>query len=105
MNKVPRWDVRMWMTKLFISPVKIRIFCPKKSKFGPKMALLFILGQALPAYLVGGCGAGAVSRKTPIYFITIFILVCQSFCLLLQEKGAINIRDQENQLFVGRKEC
>ena len=55
--------------------------------------------------LVGGCGAGAVSRKTPIYFITIFILVCQSFCLLLQEKGAINIRDQENQLFVGRKEC
>ena len=25
-----------------------------------------ILGQALPAHLVGGCGARAVSRKTPI---------------------------------------
>ena len=59
----------MWVTKLLISPVKIRIFCPKKSKFGPKMAFLFILGQALPAHLVGGCGARAVSRKTPIYFI------------------------------------
>ena len=69
MNKVPRWVFRMWVTKLLISPVKIRIFCPKKSKFGPKMAFLFILGQALPAHLVGGCGARAVSRKTPIYFI------------------------------------
>ena len=59
----------MWVTKLLISPVKIRIFCPKKSKFGPKMAFLFFLGQALPAHLVGGCGARAVSRKTPIYFI------------------------------------
>ena len=60
-----------WGRKLLISPVKIRIFCPKKSKFGPKMAFLFILGQALPAHLVGGCGARAVSRKTPIYFIYI----------------------------------
>ena len=33
------------------------------------MAFLFILGQALPAHFVGGCGARAVSRKTPIYFI------------------------------------
>ena len=61
----------MWVTKLLISPVKIRIFCPKKSKFGPKMAFLFILGQALPAHLVGGCGARAVSRMTPIYFIQV----------------------------------
>ena len=59
----------MWVTKLLISPVKIRIFCPKKSKFGPKMSFLFILGQALPAHLVGGCGARAVARKTPLYFI------------------------------------
>ena len=61
----------MWVTKLLISPVKIRIFCPKKSKFGPKMAFLSFFGQALPAHLVGGCGARAVSRKTPIYFIYI----------------------------------
>ena len=59
----------MCVTKLLISPVKIRIFCPKKSKFGPKMTFLFFLGQALPAHLVGGCGARAVSRKTPIYFM------------------------------------
>ena len=48
---------------------------PKKSKFGPKMAFLFILGQALPAHLVGGCGARAVSRKTPIYFILIIFTI------------------------------
>ena len=59
----------MWVTKLLISPVNIRIFCPKESKFGPKMAFLFILGQALAAHLVGDCGARAVSRKTPIHFI------------------------------------
>ena len=62
----------MWVTKLLISPVKIRIFCPKKSKFCPKMAFLVILGQALPAHLVGVCFARAVSRKTPIYFMYSF---------------------------------
>ena len=65
----------MWETKLLISPVKIRIFCTKKSKFGPKMAFLLILGQALPAHLVGGCNARAVSRKTPIFFIIINITI------------------------------
>ena len=47
-----------------ISPVKIRIFCPK-------MAFLFILGQALPAHLVPcwwvGCQlwrAGCISQDT-----------------------------------------
>ena len=62
----------MWVTKLLISPVKIRIVCPKKSKFGPKTAFLFILGQALPAHLIDGCGARAVSRKKPIYLIFYF---------------------------------
>ena len=42
----------MWVTKLLIFPVKIRIFCQRTTKFGPKLALLFILGQALPAHLV-----------------------------------------------------
>ena len=36
-----------------------------------RMANIGFLGQALPAHLVGGCGARAVSRKTPIYFIII----------------------------------
>ena len=45
------------------------------TKFGPKLAYLVNLGQAMQAYSmpccgsVGGCGARAVSRKTPIYFI------------------------------------
>ena len=44
-------------------------------KFGPKLAFLVNLGQAMQAYSmhccgsVGGCGARAVSRKTLIYFI------------------------------------
>ena len=65
----------MWVTKLMISQVKKRIFCPKTTKFGPKLAFLVNLGQAMQAYLmpccgsVGGCGERAVSRKTPIYFI------------------------------------
>ena len=65
----------MWVTKLLISEVKKRIFCPKTTKFGPKLAFLVNLGQAMQAYSmpccgsVGGCGARAVSRKTPIYFI------------------------------------
>ena len=65
----------MWVTKLLIFPVEIKIFCPKMTKFGPKLAFLVNLGQAMQAYSVpccgsvGGCGARAVSRKTPIYFI------------------------------------
>ena len=41
----------------------------------PPQKFLVILGQALPASLVpcwwvgGGCGARAVSRKTPFYYI------------------------------------
>ena len=67
----------MWLTKLLISPVKKRIFCPKTTKFGPKLTFLVNLGQAMQAYSmpccgsVGGCGARALSRKTPIYFINI----------------------------------
>ena len=67
----------MWVTKLLISPVKKRIFCPKTTKFGPKLAFLVNLGQAMQAYSmpccgsVGGCGARAVSRKTPIYFMVL----------------------------------
>ena len=55
----------MLVAKLFISPGKIRIFCPK-------LAFLFILGRLIwcpVGGLVGGCGARAVSLKTPIYFI------------------------------------
>ena len=65
----------MRVPKLLLSPLRIRIFCPKTTKFGPKLAFLVNLGQAMQAYSmpccgsVGGCGARAVSRKTPIYFM------------------------------------
>ena len=61
----------MWVTKLLIFPVEIRIFCPKTTKIG-------IFGQFEPGHAglfnallwVGWwLGARAVSRKTPIYFI------------------------------------
>ena len=66
----------MWVTKLLIFPVEIRIFCPKTTKFGPKLAFLVILGHAMQAYSMPVVGwlvvvARAVSRKTPIYFIFI----------------------------------
>ena len=78
----------MWVTKLLISPVKKRIFCPKTTKFGPKLALLVNLGQAMQAFSmpccgsVGGCGAWTVSRKTPLYFMfncQKYIFDCQKY--------------------------
>ena len=47
-----------WVTNHLISPVKIRIFCPKTTKFGPKLAFLFSFGQALSAYSVPCCWVG-----------------------------------------------
>ena len=67
----------MWVTKLLISQVKKRIFCPKTTKFGPKLAFWSIWARPCRLFRcpvggsVGGCGARAVSRKTPIYFIYI----------------------------------
>ena len=60
----------MWVPKLLISPVIIRIFCPKTTKFGPNLAFLSIAGS-FGALFVGWLVvvARAVSRKTPIYFI------------------------------------
>ena len=36
-----------WVPKLLLPPVEIRNFGPKITKFGPKYALLIILGQIL----------------------------------------------------------
>ena len=65
---------------------------PKKAYFGAKMAFLFILGQALPAHLVGGCGARAVSRKTPIYFIYLTTQAEKSLQCFCQGGGASKAR-------------
>ena len=64
----------MWVTKLSISPVKIRIFCSRTTQFGPKLAFLPGLAGSFGALLVGWLEvvAQAVSCKTPIYFIIFF---------------------------------
>ena len=62
----------MWVTKLLISPVKIRTFCPKTTKIGPEIGIFGHFGPGLAGSfggLVSGCGARAVSRKTPFHFI------------------------------------
>ena len=48
----------MWVTKLLISPVKKRIFCPKTTKFGQKIG---IVGQFGPGH-AGLFGALLVGR-------------------------------------------
>ena len=71
----------MWETKLLISPVKKEFFAQKR----PNLALNWHFWSiwARPCrffwcpvgWSVGGCGARAVSRKTPIYFIIIIIFI------------------------------
>ena len=46
------WFSVMWVTKLMISPVKKRIFCPKTTKFGPKLAFLVDMGQVMQVFSV-----------------------------------------------------
>ena len=65
----------MWVTKLLIFPVEIRIFCLKTTKFGPKLAFLVNLGRAMQA-LFGWAvrwwlgRAGCISQDTYLlYFI------------------------------------
>ena len=68
----------MWVTKLLISLVKKRIFCPKTAKFSLKLAFLSIAGSfgaLTKGWLV--VVARAVSRKTPIYFILILEIACK----------------------------
>ena len=66
----------MWVTKLLISPVKKRIFCPTTTKFGPKFVFLVNLGQAMKAYSVP-CWwvgrwlwrAGCISQDTYLLYV------------------------------------
>ena len=66
----------MWVTKLLISQVKKRIFCPKTTKFGPKLAFLVNLDQAMQAYSVP-CWwvgwwlwrAGCISQDTYLLYV------------------------------------
>ena len=42
----------MLVTKVLIYPVKKRIFCPKTTKFGPKLAFLVDMGQVMQVFSV-----------------------------------------------------
>ena len=63
-NEVPRWFSDLWVPEFFLPPEKI---------FAQKMLSLAHIGLAgsFGALLVGACGARAVYRKTPIYFMII----------------------------------
>ena len=75
------WFSVMWVTKLMISPVKKRIFCPKMTKFGPKLAFLVNLGQAMQAYSVH-CWwvgwwlwrAGCISQDTYLLYVNLIFV-------------------------------
>ena len=84
MNKVPRWVFSYVGNKTFDFSSKKRIFCPKTTKFGPKLAFLVNLGQDMQAYSVP-CWwvgwwlwrAGCISQDT--YLLYIFLcLLCRS---------------------------
>ena len=67
----------MWVTKLLISPLKIKIFLPKNDQIWPEIGIFVHFGLGL-AGSFGGLLVGwlvvvarAVPRKTPIYFIYI----------------------------------
>ena len=66
----------LWVTKLLISPVKKGFFAQKRPNLAQNWHFWSIwarpcrLIQCPVGGSVGGCGARAVSRKTPIYFIT-----------------------------------
>ena len=86
----------MWVTKLLISQVKKRIFCPKTTKFGPKLAFLVDLGQAMQAFSVP-CWwvsswlwrAGCISQDTYLLYEYLYKL-CQKICYKYFNKWITN---------------
>ena len=79
----------MWVTKLLISPVKKVFFAQKRPNFARIWHFSPLLAHLVPCWwVVGGFGARAVSRKTPIYFIYLYIFtrvkrVCQSIYIYM----------------------
>ena len=63
----------MWVPELLLPTNIIRMFGPKTAISAPKYAFLAHIGLAgsFGVLLVGGHGAGAISGKTPNYFLII----------------------------------
>ena len=65
----------MWVTKLLISLVKEKDFLPQNDQIWLKIGI-FVHCRLIwcpGGRLADGCGARAVSRKTFIYFMRIFL--------------------------------
>ena len=76
LNKVPMGFFCCVGTKLLLSPVRIRVFRPKTTKFGPKLVFLVNFGQAMQAYSVPCwwvgwwlCRAGCISQDTYLLYM------------------------------------
>merc|ERR1711963_241937 len=84
-NKVPRWVFCYVGNKTFDFSSKKRIFCPKTTKFGPKLAFLVNLGQAMQAYSVP-CWwvgwwlwrAGCISQDTYLLYLYLIIHITKN---------------------------
>ena len=89
----------MWVTKLLISPVEIRIFCPKTSKFGLKFAFLAGLAGSFGALLVGWLVIEARRLYLARHLFTLlYVLVNQECCfvclfILKGVKHRLNVYD------------
>ena len=65
-------------TKLLTSPVKKRIFCPKRTKFGPKLAFLFKAGS-FGALLVGWLVVMARGLYLARHLFTLYNVIIQRY--------------------------
>ena len=88
--------------KTFDFSSKKRIFGTKTTKFGMNLSFLVDLGQAMQAYSmpccgsVGGCGARAVSRKTPIYFMIKLVVMMIAMVTVIAIRTKIEYHSNKN---------
>ena len=70
---MPRWVFWYVGNKTFDFSSKKKDFLPKKDQIWPEIGIFVHFGPGLAGSFVfgGGCGARAVSCKTPIYSINI----------------------------------
>ena len=94
MNKVPRWVFRYVGNKTFdFSSKKNGFFAQKRPNLAQNWHFWSIWARLIQCPVdgsVGGCGARAVSRKTPIYFMNLigegrFQEFVSELCLLKNE--------------------
>ena len=72
----------MWVTKLLISPVKKKDFCPKMTKFCPKLEFLFIAGS-FGALLVGWLVVVARGLYLARHLFTLFTIFLEQIVFLI----------------------